>query len=286
MRPRDALQLTTFSPSMMDFSFDSEPSSSVPTKRSALDVDHFSEEGFHEFELDLSSFSRSPSPTSPTTGDSHTVAPSSSSPTSSMRLSPDAASALRGTWGPVFHYVGRGTPVDHSRRSQWGGSTGQRSRTSSIETGSLRSFTHSPGRSKSMFALPEESKLRFDVQPTEWDSMVRTVLHPSGDGGVTAEDAKLDAAEKNAEEGENVREGDPSALLSAELGLNPPANAYASLPSSPRQESSALPDEREDSTPDRQKKRWTRASMADMRPFKKESRSWWRKVLPLGKKHA
>lgn len=218
----------------MDFSFDS-PSNSPsllfsefkakldlpPTRRSTVDVSRFTEDGFSDFDLDLECLSRSPSPSSPVANsissnpeDASTpsLSPPSPTPTSpnshavnipSAKLSPAAAaSVIRGSW-PLYRYVGRGTPVDPTRRSQWGGYEAAEDGT--LQSGHVRSAsTDSTGRlpcrsvspdwhhvssdsspsaltTQPSFLLPEESKIQFDVQPTdqsEWDSFMNTVLEP------------------------------------------------------------------------------------------------------------
>ncbi|KAJ6546014.1 hypothetical protein DFH09DRAFT_989881 [Mycena vulgaris] len=113
-----------------------------------LDVTSFSADGFSDFKLDLTCLSTTPSPppsppppsdypfssylpsnppsssrrsVSFSTGLSPSLGRASSAPrlSTSPRISlTSGPSNIPGTW-PV--YVGRGTPIDHSRRSEWGG---------------------------------------------------------------------------------------------------------------------------------------------------------------------
>ncbi|KAJ7662856.1 hypothetical protein B0H17DRAFT_1257678 [Mycena rosella] len=115
-----------------------------------LDVTSFSADGFSDFKLDLACLSTTPSPppsppppsdypfssylpSSPpsssrrsvsfSTGPSPSLGRVSSAPrlSTSPRISLiSAPSNIPGSW-PLSRYVGRGTPIDPSRRSEWGG---------------------------------------------------------------------------------------------------------------------------------------------------------------------
>ncbi len=211
----------------MDINFDSPHSppsllfSDFKSKiNSTVDVNRFGLDGFDDFELDLGCLSRSPSPSSPAGGSlssdqdgpSHPASPSlptvsTSSPAppsqavnvTSAKISPKtAASVLRASWPALNRYVGRGTPVDQTRRSQWGGyeaAEDGRLHSGTLRSTSLDSAIRASGpahRSASPdwhhvssespvqpFVLPEESKIQFDVQqsdPSEWDAFMQTVL--------------------------------------------------------------------------------------------------------------
>ncbi|KAF9055318.1 hypothetical protein BDZ89DRAFT_1055912 [Hymenopellis radicata] len=197
-----------------------------PTRGSTVDVNRFGLDGFSDFELDLGCLSRSPSPSSPAAasfssdldGPSRPASPSSPtvstfSPTppsqainiTSAKISPKtAATVIRASWPALNRYVGRGTPVDPTRRSQWGGyeaAEDGRLHSGTLRSTSLDSAIRASGpahRSASPdwhhvssespvqpFVLPEESKIQFDVQqsdPSEWDAFMHTVLSQTSTG--------------------------------------------------------------------------------------------------------
>jgi hypothetical protein len=113
-----------------------------------VDVTAFDLDGFSDFQLDLSCLSPVPSPPASISSSSHSAHSPPASPRSSKsvsfsssthsptpqsrttqklpspKLSPvTATSIVRGSW-PLIRYVGRGTPIDRSRRIEWGGHSG------------------------------------------------------------------------------------------------------------------------------------------------------------------
>ncbi|KAF8914652.1 hypothetical protein CPB85DRAFT_1297615 [Mucidula mucida] len=138
-------------------------------------------------------------PIVPTVSTSSPAPPSQAVNVTSAKISPKtAASVLRASWPALNRYVGRGTPVDQTRRSQWGGyeaAEDGRLHSGTLRSTSLDSAIRASGpahRSASPdwhhvssespvqpFVLPEESKIQFDVQqsdPSEWDAFMQTVL--------------------------------------------------------------------------------------------------------------
>ncbi|KAF5336630.1 hypothetical protein D9758_015937 [Tetrapyrgos nigripes] len=232
---------------------------------SHVDVVTFKNDGFLSSDLDLTlSFSSPPSPSGlytpvpssenalnlnflPSPSPSSSFFPSGSSPTSSTRelfsstvngrptssSGPESSSSgLRGSW-PISKYVGRGTPIDRSRRNQWGGSQNEsgvgedgvlfsapgrlrpsmesnsypaynrrRDSGSSTESGwhavpgpralsplylEAESSEHPGSLPVPIVPLPDSSKIQFQVDsdPTEWDSIMKSVLS-SGDASAAA----------------------------------------------------------------------------------------------------
>ncbi|KAJ4467745.1 hypothetical protein C8J55DRAFT_227156 [Lentinula edodes] len=206
-----------------------------------VDVSSFRNDGFSDFTLDLTCLSNPSSPVSspptPLASDNgHNIlpAPSPSSPllpqmqesprtsTETPATPPKANSITRATSMmrmslPAMKYIGRGTPIDPGRRSQWGGRksedvTEDGMLFSEIHAHSLDSHNYPHRRSISsdwqavsepralsplhmdinsalenhtpifLEPLPESSKIQIQVDsdPTEWESVMKTVLGSSG----------------------------------------------------------------------------------------------------------
>ncbi|KAK7043965.1 hypothetical protein VNI00_008133 [Paramarasmius palmivorus] len=118
-----------------------DPEFGARDPKSDFDISTFKTDGFSDFELDLTLLSNPPSPVPSTSEHSINMAiipkrspsikslalpffSSSSSHTNERAPSPspklDAIrSDTRGSW-PLVKYVGRGTPIDQSRRIEWG----------------------------------------------------------------------------------------------------------------------------------------------------------------------
>ncbi|KAJ4464930.1 hypothetical protein J3R30DRAFT_2958125 [Lentinula aciculospora] len=229
------------------FDYTSAGSSGKPQSKpnaAQVDVSSFKNDGFRDFTLDLSCLSNPSSPvSSPPTpltsenGINVLPAPSPSSPLlpqmeESPRSSPvppetpspkassitRAASMMRMSL-PAMKYIGRGTPIDPGRRSQWGGRksedvTEDGMLFSEPRAHSLDSHNYPRRHRRSISSewqaisgpralsplhmdidsslenhtpsflepLPESSKIQIQVDsdPTEWESVMKTVLGSSG----------------------------------------------------------------------------------------------------------
>ncbi|KAM6504012.1 hypothetical protein JOM56_000955 [Amanita muscaria] len=207
--------------------------------------------GFSDFDLDLSSLSPETSPNNSTTGIPLTSEPSTprSSRTPSFfsqanfssdgrpakKMSPTlmvspsvATTVIRGSW-PLIRYVGRGTPVDKTRRVEWGTLGGEEVTEdgllfSSVRSASLDSTSRRPVSQEWNFSLghssssqptlkahdhgfPRSKSKFFDQPPPElapisigadnsddWSSLMHKVLQPStpdDEKGKTTDEAAL-----------------------------------------------------------------------------------------------
>ncbi|KAJ3859031.1 hypothetical protein EV359DRAFT_68518 [Lentinula novae-zelandiae] len=230
---------------LFDYTSVGSSSSKLQAKPGATEVDvsSFRNDGFSDFTLDLTCLSNPSSPVSspptPLASDNgHNILPAPS-PTSpllpQMQASPrtstetpatppkaNANSITRATSMmrmslPAMRYIGRGTPIDPGRRSQWGGRksedvTEDGMLFSEIHAHSLDSHNYPHRRSISsdwqavsepralsplhmdidsalenhtpifLEPLPESSKIQIQVDsdPTEWESVMKTVLGSSG----------------------------------------------------------------------------------------------------------
>ncbi|KAK0199223.1 hypothetical protein DFS33DRAFT_1369708 [Desarmillaria ectypa] len=215
----------------MDFNFDTSSSTpsllfsdftaKLPpstNNSAAVDVSKFHLDGFSDFELDLSVLSRPASPVSspslqasissgrdlppsrspsPSTT-SHPVPDESESNNilrrvASGRLSPAAVtSVIRGSWPMISRMtIGRGTPSDPTRKSEWAGVSYDEdgrlvnnNRSTSTDLPARQSLSDSEyyvPASPQPFVLPESSKIQLDgigstSDHAEWDSLMQTVL--------------------------------------------------------------------------------------------------------------
>ncbi|KAJ7716908.1 hypothetical protein DFH07DRAFT_1013238 [Mycena maculata] len=155
-----------------------------------LDVTSFSADGFSDFKLDLACLSTTPSPppspppsehpfsaylpSSPPSSSRRSVsfstgpAPSLGRASSAPRLSASprisltsAPSNIPASW-PLSRYVGRGTPIDRGRRSEWGGNA------TSAEDVTEDGVLFSTVRSTSIDSMPQASQR--SISPlTEWN---------------------------------------------------------------------------------------------------------------------
>ncbi|KAF9072555.1 hypothetical protein BDP27DRAFT_396306 [Rhodocollybia butyracea] len=209
----------------------------------AIDVLSFKNDGFSDFTLDLSCLSNTSSPASdistpldsdhelnvlPTPSPSYPLLPvqeqshsRSSSPimeSSSTQLSTiNRATSMMRMSLPGMKYIGRGTPIDPGRRSQWGGRMSEDATEDGMlfpeeRARSLDAHTYPSRRSLSsewntvpgprtlsplhmdidsalenhvpnfLEPLPESSKIQIQVDsdPAEWESVMKTVLGSSG----------------------------------------------------------------------------------------------------------
>ncbi|KAJ3715244.1 hypothetical protein DFJ43DRAFT_850136 [Lentinula guzmanii] len=219
-----------------------QPTNPIATE---FDVSSFKNDGFSDFTLDLSCLSNPSSPASspptPLASDNEmailpTPSPSSpllpqmggsprSSPVPPETPPPKASPITRATSLmrmslPAMKYIGRGTPIDPGRRSQWGGRKSEEVTEdgmlfSETRAHSLDSHNYPHRRSISsewqavsepralsplhmdidsslerltpnfLEPLPESAKIQIQVDsdPTEWESLMKTVLgssdHPS-----------------------------------------------------------------------------------------------------------
>ncbi|KAG7444667.1 uncharacterized protein BT62DRAFT_219465 [Guyanagaster necrorhizus] len=215
----------------MDFNFDTPSSTpsllfsdftaNLPpstNKSAAVDVSKFHLDGFSDFNLDLSVLSRPVSPASSPSLHASTSSgqdlPASRSPSPSTtshpvpsdsesnnllrrvasgRLSPAAVtSVIRGSWPMISRMtIGRGTPSDPTRKSEWAGISydedgrlTNNNRSTSTDLPVRRSLSDSDyylPTSPQPFVLPESSKIQLDglgavSDHAEWDSLMQTVL--------------------------------------------------------------------------------------------------------------
>ncbi|KAJ7183784.1 hypothetical protein C8R46DRAFT_1186690 [Mycena filopes] len=168
-----------------------------------LDVTSFSADGFSDFKLDLtclsSPLSPPPSPPPPsdspfssylpssppassrrsvsfTTGPTPSLGRASSTPRLStsprISLTGPAASTTASSW-PLSRYVGRGTPIDHKRRSEWGGNGAGGDEVG--EDGVLFSTV----RSTSLDSLSPLASNRSISPLAEWNYISPPLLHKS-----------------------------------------------------------------------------------------------------------
>ncbi|KAJ6617283.1 hypothetical protein B0H10DRAFT_1948514 [Mycena sp. CBHHK59/15] len=190
----------------------SAPPSCQDDANATLDVTTFGADGFTDFKLDLSCLSSTPSPppspspfssdfpfssylpSSPpastrrsvsfSTGPSPSLgrAPSEQRPSTSPRIS--FTSQPAGSW-PLARYVGRGTPIDRSRRSEWGGEA--------TEDGVLNDegVLFSTVRSTSVDSAPRPSSSQRSISPlAEWNYIsppLVTVYSPRSRSAVSLE---------------------------------------------------------------------------------------------------
>ncbi|KAJ7583185.1 hypothetical protein C8J56DRAFT_203370 [Mycena floridula] len=184
-----------------------------------IDVTSFSDDGFADFTLDLTCMSPPGSPSGRTVSmsSSHVLfsSPPSPRPLSLLSENPStshlqskerptsqdgrklssttSASVIHGSW-PVTRFTGRGTPIDRSRRSEWGSTNGEDGIIFSTSA-SLDSDNRTDpgvGAPPNWFSslqtqhdlepvlLPEPSKVEMQPLSSDWDSVMHTVLESSG----------------------------------------------------------------------------------------------------------
>ncbi|KAF4609733.1 hypothetical protein D9613_012015 [Agrocybe pediades] len=212
---------------------------------------------FKEFELDLSCLSPPASPV-PSTSELPPLTPSpptspvlarstsftsqltimpkkskSSGKASSAQLSSTVPAGSRGSW-PLIKYAGRGTPIDKSRRMEWGGLSGEDVAEDGVLFTSVRSTSLDSGRGQSQRSLspewnylsalssshsqsthsetlsrrtpsiyeppPEIAPLQIADKIDEWDTIMKTVLSPTLEAPEFAESADDLAAHQGASE--------------------------------------------------------------------------------------
>ncbi|KAK0472037.1 hypothetical protein IW261DRAFT_823183 [Armillaria novae-zelandiae] len=239
-----------------DFTAKLPPSTNKPA---AVDVSKFHLDGFSDFNLDLSVLSRPASPASSPSPQASTSSgqdlPPSRSPSPSTtshpipddsesnnilrrvasgRLSPAAVtSVIRGSWPMISRMtIGRGTPSDPTRKSEWAGVNydedgrlvnNNRSTSTVPVRQSLSDSDYYVPASPQPFVLPESSKIQLDglgaaSDHAEWDSLMQTVL---GHGQETPSTSTTSAPATPAP-GEHKPQQPPlSPLPLADIALDP-----------------------------------------------------------------
>ncbi|KAK0193308.1 hypothetical protein F5146DRAFT_1030049 [Armillaria mellea] len=240
-----------------DFTAKLPPSTNKPE---AVDVSKFHLDGFSDFNLDLSVLSRPASPVSSPSPQASTSSgqdlPPSRSPSPSTtshpapddsesnnilrrvasgRLSPAAVtSVIRGSWPMISRMtIGRGTPSDPTRKSEWAGVNYDEdgrlvnnNRSTSTDLPVRQSLSDSDyyvPTSPQPFVLPESSKIQLDVlggasDHAEWDSLMQTVL---GHGQETPSTSTTSAPATPAPAEHKPQQQSLSPLPLADIALDP-----------------------------------------------------------------